>query len=80
MKLTVREGNNVDESPSMFDKIPIEILELMVEYLPKKSLIAWNRVNKRFYESSVEKLWRHPGSWLWCRARMHELTHLPIKS
>ena len=79
MKLTVPEGNNVDKSPSMFDKIPIEILELMVEYLPKKSLIAWNRVNQRFYESSIEKLWRHPGSWLWCRARMHELSHLPIK-
>ena len=80
IKLSVYEdSNDNDGCLAVFDKIPFEILLLMVQYLPKTSLIAWNRVNKRFYDSSVQRLWHHPGSRLWNKARMHQLSHLPIK-
>ena len=69
-----------NDQPILFDKIPFEILSIMVQYLTKKSLIAWNGVNKRFYESSVQKLWSHPSPWLSAKVYMHEISHLPIKT
>ena len=78
-RIKLTDSNDDGNCLAMFDKIPFEILLLMVQYLPKTSLIAWNRVNKRFYDSSIQKLWHHPGSWLWNKARMHQLSHLPIQ-
>ena len=69
-----------DDRPALFDKIPSEILLIMVQYLTKKSLIAWNGVNRRFYESSVQKLWSHPSPWGYAKVYMHEISHLPIKT
>ena len=69
-----------NDQPTLFDKIPFEILSIMVQYLTKKSLIAWNGVNKRFYESSVQKLWNQPSSWLSGKVHIYEISHLPIKT
>ena len=69
-----------NDGPTLFEKIPFEILWIIVQYLTKKSLIAWNGVNKRFYESSIQKLWKQPSSKLYGKAFTQEISHLPIKT
>ena len=69
-----------NDEPTLFEKIPSEILSIIVQYLTKKSLIAWNGVNKRFYESSIQKLWKQPSSKLYGKAFTQEISHLPIKT
>ena len=45
-----------NNKPSLFEKIPSEILLIIIQYLTNKLLIAWNGGNKRFYETSIQKI------------------------
>ena len=69
-----------NDEPTLFEKLPFEILSIIIQYLTKKSLIAWNGANKRFYESSIQKLWKQPSSKLSGKVHIHEISHLPIKT